>query len=594
MDSGQSLQQSGQSDHDRCDSFMFRLRRIGIDIQPRDKLWSPSTSFSRTRTPQSGAHPRDLAGLVKQLFWQKKQELEAEVCELERRHAKGETVTYQDAKNALKALLPGRVSQKTHDQEAVLSSHEFTQRLRGISLYLWNLINTLIASSSRNANGSGLATPTEIQSEDESEDPSICNYATAPQSPTPSSRKRKGIMIQTQEERMKPPPFRSFQSFGDTANKIWDSLNTSRSSELTELTEPESDSQNNRECNDNHSHLSSRGIEPTSSDVRPLGLVSQVPFRSLRDSDSYTASTDRYTMDSTFKDGAVELVEKLELQLHATNEKTECVQPICGASKFKEPKRSSVLPNDSQLLPVEPEISARHYIWFRYEFARVWKSTDMSSKSVMKQVHDIYKEYHTFWKTMEETIGRKMAKPSESVWNAAFQEKHSTKKLLTMSARLEPDKSLNPELYQFILEPLKLEKGCVFQRNFSPGRFLYVNIPDPTNTGGMEAFRDWLMKEHLFLKRFWRAILIKDAKAGLGPKKKDYPYQLIFFAIRGEDLHEVTLEQFVNWFIPLQSNLGMKYLKAYARLELGECFPVNQMKLISIPRILSMRCYHRL
>jgi len=158
-------------------------------------------------------------------------------------------------------------------------------------------------------------------------------------------------------------------------------------------------------------------------------------------------------------------------------------------------------------------------------------------------------------------------------------------------------------VFEFKLNPLKLESSHRFSRKFGSDRFCVITIPglSPDNLpadlkSDHDAARDciieWLVDtEHQFLGRKWRAFFPKadTAKRRLklsraafnGPKNRIY-----FFAEDGvgfrQEAHtgeqdprrpshvRMTVEQLIQWFMPLILNQNEFSLKLFARLALGK------------------------
>ncbi|KAF2461982.1 RNA dependent RNA polymerase-domain-containing protein, partial [Lineolata rhizophorae] len=133
-------------------------------------------------------------------------------------------------------------------------------------------------------------------------------------------------------------------------------------------------------------------------------------------------------------------------------------------------------------------------------------------------------------------------------------------------------------LFTLKLEPMTWERPSRFQRRFGHDRFLFVEFPNidnlPTHIkeqrGNIrEGFRRWLSEPKTFLGRTWESIMIVDVKRRETRNESAAGHRVTLFATRGYELEPISLEEVINWFIPLKKNLQQPFCKAFARLELG-------------------------
>jgi hypothetical protein len=134
------------SEHDRINSYLVRLRAIGIKVRPRDRTWSPSTSF------QNPDKTENLVGLIKFLSFKNRHGVENTITSLEARYdLRGDTLTIADGEAAFAELrdavalgLSGRKETvrgpDVTSSEAVISRNDMVKRFRGIFIFLTYLL----------------------------------------------------------------------------------------------------------------------------------------------------------------------------------------------------------------------------------------------------------------------------------------------------------------------------------------------------------------------------------------------------------------------------------------------------------------------
>jgi hypothetical protein len=123
-----SLPSSQTSDHEQINSYLVCLKAIGIAVKPRDKTWSPSTSFQNLNKSES------LAGDVKFLYYKDPFGLAQAISSLETRFYRGEPLTHEDVAAVFGELRHRILFCLGGSPEAVLSPQAFKQRLRGLWL----------------------------------------------------------------------------------------------------------------------------------------------------------------------------------------------------------------------------------------------------------------------------------------------------------------------------------------------------------------------------------------------------------------------------------------------------------------------------
>ncbi|KAL8781212.1 MAG: hypothetical protein Q9213_006105 [Squamulea squamosa] len=156
-------------------------------------------------------------------------------------------------------------------------------------------------------------------------------------------------------------------------------------------------------------------------------------------------------------------------------------------------------------------------------------------------------------------------------------------------------------VFEFKLNPLRLEPTYRLARKFGYGRFFVLSIPsiEPkhlplhirSDAKARESIVDWLVhSEHTFLGRKWRAFYVKpesNRKAGLSSSVTldDTRFRVYLFAESGYDLladakcgewdskalnhSPKERKKIIEWLMPAKANREQRALKFFARLALG-------------------------
>nr|OQO17828.1 hypothetical protein B0A51_15989 [Rachicladosporium sp. CCFEE 5018] len=147
---------------------------------------------------------------------------------------------------------------------------------------------------------------------------------------------------------------------------------------------------------------------------------------------------------------------------------------------------------------------------------------------------------------------------------------------------LEFSQKTSEPLFKTTIHPLRVELSCRLQRHFGWDRFFYVTLPSlsrklPSHlTDHSEKLRqallEWLSVPKNLLGRSWRAFHIQEVKAKRHASKDDdgkKAYRVIFFATSGAGIRDpIPIEKFLDWMVPLESNLRQPAYKAFTRIDL--------------------------
>ena len=189
----------------------------------------------------------------------------------------------------------------------------------------------------------------------------------------------------------------------------------------------------------------------------------------------------------------------------------------------------------------------------------------------------------TFWSAIREHSDHKLslqqAHESSRIWQAA---KHQFIGY-TFKGQISFNSKEHSPVFSLQLSPVNANMSCRFERKFGSDRFIYLDAPvfnakqSPRFNTSHELERirfrwnQWLLTEHEFLGRKWRAFHIKSLKKSKGSRKDathDKRYAL--FATEGWGIQNpMTIGEMLNWFFPISLNRDQSFCKTFARLDLG-------------------------
>ncbi|KAL8950037.1 MAG: hypothetical protein Q9222_003897 [Ikaeria aurantiellina] len=205
---------------------------------------------------------------------------------------------------------------------------------------------------------------------------------------------------------------------------------------------------------------------------------------------------------------------------------------------------------------------------------------------------------------------------------AAWKQSQYDYKGVAMSGYLRFAEGSNSQIFDFVLNPLRLEPTYRFARKFGHDRFFVLSIPDlelkqlpphlRSDPDARKAIIQWLVQsEHCFLGRKWRALYIKPESNRKGcasshNRLQGSRYRVYLFAVSGSDTEPggrsgerdprrfnhptVTIKQLVEWFMPMKENRNQKALKFFARLAIAAAQAISgTLGLDHIPSIFQGR-----
>lgn len=235
----------------------------------------------------------------------------------------------------------------------------------------------------------------------------------------------------------------------------------------------------------------------------------------------------------------------------------------------------------AQLIGASPQL--------RYECVRIARSCNIRISELADRYTARWEDYNTFWGDVKSLfpVGRTLpTKTATSVWDAAGSTGDSANVIRSGSLNFQTGQS--DTIFTLDLSPLKREtKTCRFFRKFNASRFLKLIIPTPrrlprylsSDQAEFDArLQEWLVTpDKRFLGWSWSVFFARHHsnrdKLPNGQVQKSEDYHIYLFATKGSGLKYVSLEQLLDWFIPISLNLDMTFCKVFARLELGNCSP---------------------
>lgn len=189
----------------------------------------------------------------------------------------------------------------------------------------------------------------------------------------------------------------------------------------------------------------------------------------------------------------------------------------------------------------------------------------------------INKDAKSFWKAIDDKI-QIGPRESAAVWTAS----RSSFEGFTFKAKVSFNTRFTQPVFKLELSQIEAERSCQFQRMFGSDRFLYLtfpsfseNIPKRFTRSQMRQienkWQSWLMQEHSFLRRKWRAFYVEPIqKRNTGRKADDADKRVVLFATEGLDITKpMSVNEMLNEFLDFDINQWQNLYKAYSRIALG-------------------------
>lgn len=216
-----------------------------------------------------------------------------------------------------------------------------------------------------------------------------------------------------------------------------------------------------------------------------------------------------------------------------------------------------------------------------------------------------YDDYESIWSDLV-TIARKHnATVPERSSAAAWKESGQEFKGVALTGSLTFIDQPSEQVFEFRLNPLKIERTYRLARKFGSDRFFVLSVPRidsrhlpfhlRSDVNARQAIIDWLVcSEHSFLGRKWRVFYAKpESNRKAGPKGRSslnaLRYRVYLFAESGcgskanaqgsaEDRcmfnHlPMSRQKLIEWLMPAKANRDQRALKFFTRLAIGRLIP---------------------
>ena len=252
----------------------------------------------------------------------------------------------------------------------------------------------------------------------------------------------------------------------------------------------------------------------------------------------------------------------------------------------------------------------------RYELLRISQTTGLGVADLLSATVSCGDDYQKLWASASVLAAKSAIQLPErgkaEAWNfahGAYQDDTKAQSVI-FSGTLDWNKRRVPGLFHLKLQPLKLEESCRFHRAYGSDRFMSISMPSLSQgylpdhlkhhyEAVHASVTEWLAKcEHHIAGRRWKAFYIETAKRrwrkrtrdAEESKKKERPaniqgFKLHLFAIDGFDFLKSigpphleggpgshmkdSLENLLNWHIPIEANIESTDCKAFQRFGLG-------------------------
>ena len=305
--------------------------------------------------------------------------------------------------------------------------------------------------------------------------------------------------------------------------------------------------------------------------------------------------------------------DALDWSFHEATELMQVDDP--PGSDFEVPyllelKRSGPFREFSALFP--PSLSFRK----RYELLRISQSSGLSVADLLSCTLPCGDDYQKLWAAASLLAANSASKLPDAgkveVWNLAhdtYQDYTQTKSVI-FSGTLEWNNPGVPGLFHLRLQPLKLEESCRFHRAYGPDRFMSISMPSLSPNYLPEHLKhhheavhssvtEWLATcGHDIAGRKWKAFYVEGAKRRWRKRNRDVEdskkrektvniqgFKIHLFAIDGIDFLRMerpllredarqshtkdSIENFLNWHIPIRANIKSADCKVFQRFALG-------------------------
>jgi hypothetical protein len=263
----------------------------------------------------------------------------------------------------------------------------------------------------------------------------------------------------------------------------------------------------------------------------------------------------------------------------------------------------------------------------RYEITRVFIHAGVSLEGLAIPNNQRWEDYDSLWAFLRGQAVLKghpfPERTSKQVWAACQDNFRYGPRGVAMTGSLRYLNTTSTEpLFQFQLEPLRLEKTYRLRRRFGNDRFLELDIPKLTGRRVPKVLRDcpngksiiaeWLFHDmHPVFGRFWVPFCTRP-KEGKERKTENAEQQsevdngvahrMYFFAVHGtgfadnngtpkesetvETHSAMSVDALLNWIRPTWENRDQSYLKLFARTQLGILLLAHTLSLLILDSLI--------
>ncbi|KAI4093045.1 MAG: hypothetical protein LQ339_007768 [Xanthoria mediterranea] len=225
----------------------------------------------------------------------------------------------------------------------------------------------------------------------------------------------------------------------------------------------------------------------------------------------------------------------------------------------------------------------------RFEFFRLASHYQYPLRELDLERVRGFEDYWNLWNYFKNSASLTSVPPPTKIDHRAWEAAGEGSAEVSLRGKLEFNSEGEDPPMRLCLDSLRTGKSCRFLRSHGAHNFVYISVPNIANTAKRETlivprFRKWLKEDKTFLGRKWAVMYTKkkDRKPGqfeLGAEKKGL--LVILYAIENEQGQSMkkpatrsacqasSIDEVVNWFLPLEKNAQLPHCKAYSRLALG-------------------------
>lgn len=238
-----------------------------------------------------------------------------------------------------------------------------------------------------------------------------------------------------------------------------------------------------------------------------------------------------------------------------------------------------------------------------YEVCRISCQTEIPLHEFVHRLDQRIDDCDCLWSELSTIAEKHALSMPEKCSLAAWKQSEQDFKGVALTGSLNFVDQPGDHIFEFKLNPLKIEPTYRLARKFGHDRFFLLNIPSihpsdipqhlRSDPNARNAILDWLVhSEHTFLGRKWRAFYVRNEsrkKVGPGsamraPATKP-SFRVYMFAESGKGLQPntengergpdmldrspMTRKDLIEWFMPAKDNKKQRALKFFARLALG-------------------------